>query len=155
MRAMSTADETPAGREHRPRHPGETQPLGWTHLPPASAGDPPIAIRPGHPLHQWATAGSVSAGPPDPAPTVRAQPSGLPAAESTITKVARGFAIARDAVVICLVVAALIVGGRVATAVSDATRGGFPVVPAVDPGLPCPTPTADEYGTYCLDTPGG
>ncbi len=63
-----------------------------------------------------------------------------------LTKVAQIIGIVRDLVLVALVVAALVIGGRFIAAVGDRT----------EPAAACASPTVDEWGSYCPEgTPGG
>ncbi len=68
------------------------------------------------------------------------------AVESPVTKVARVFAIVRDAAIIALIVVVLVGGSRLLSELGDAGTGR-----GSDPAASCGT---DQWGTFC-EAPGG
>jgi hypothetical protein len=76
-------------------------------------------------------------------------------AESILTKVARGFAIARDAVLIAGAVLVVLGLHSLLAGLHNAVQPDqAPPVPAVSQSYPCPVPTTDKYGTFCPLAPG-
>lgn len=120
---------------------GTTASFDWT--------TPPVVPRPDPGLSE-PTGGHRDIGP-------MLRPS---ATESKLTKVAHCFAIARDLVLILLIVAALWVGGRAwagyrqgATPTPAVVPGPVPAV-SLAPESPCPSYAVDQWGTYCPLAPG-
>jgi hypothetical protein len=92
---------------------------------------------------------------------VEIEPLPLPpherAVESPVTKVARVFAIIRDAIFIVAVVFAVFAVVNGCSAFSNAVTRDPGVTAPAEPEqpLPCAKPTTDAYGTFCPDAPGG
>lgn len=73
--------------------------------------------------------------------------------ESKVTKVARVFAIIRDALIILAMAALIYFAGSILSAVKDATTpDGVSGQPDV---TDCASPATDLWGTFCPTTPGG
>lgn len=70
--------------------------------------------------------------------------------ESRWTKVARVFAIVRDILIIGLLAAAIYFGSAILAKVDTADDG----VSGID-GPACVSPSTDQWGTFCPETPGG
>lgn len=76
-------------------------------------------------------------------------------AESILTKVARGVAIARDLLIIALIVLAFFTTRSLLAGLHNAVQPGqVEPAPAVTQTYPCPAPTVDTWGTFCPITPG-
>ena len=69
--------------------------------------------------------------------------------ESRWTKVARVFAIVRDIALIVVLVFLIYFGTTIMTRLGDAVETGEGIAPA------CESPTVDQWGTFCPETPGG
>lgn len=73
--------------------------------------------------------------------------------ESRLTKVARVLAIVRDVMVIVVMAAVIYFGSAILARVGDGVQVDDGVTSGEVPA--CDSPTVDQWGTFCPETPGG